>query len=158
MLFIFDLDGTVVDSSHRQGAGTLAEWRELNTPENISLDSELPYADVMRDAIQRDRNSVWVCTSRIMGDADFDWLSKRALMPSTIIHRTIKEDNIPAGEFKARALLRHAQKIGWTWARLSDNAIMFDDDRDVIDTLRSFDVRVVNATRYNDYIIQRGVA
>ena len=62
MLFIFDLDGTVVDSSHRQGAGTLAEWRELNTPENISLDSELPYADVMRDAIQRDRNSVWVCT------------------------------------------------------------------------------------------------
>ena len=79
-------------------------------------------------------------------------------MPSTIIHRTIKEDNIPAGEFKARALLRHAQKIGWTWARLSDNAIMFDDDRDVIDTLRSFDVRVVNATRYNDYIIQRGVA
>ena len=106
MLFIFDLDGTVVDSSHRQGAGTLAEWRELNTPENISLDSELPYADVMRDAIRRDRDSVWVCTSRIMGDADFDWLSKRALMPSTIIHRTIKEDNIPAGEFKARALLR----------------------------------------------------
>ena len=158
MLFIFDLDGTVVDSSHRQGAGTLAEWRELNTPENISLDSELPYADVMRDAIQRDRNSVWVCTSRIMGDADFDWLSKRALMPSTIIHRTIKEDNIPAGEFKARALLRHAQKIGWTWARLSDNAIMFDDDRDVIDTLRSFVVGGVNATRYNDYIIQRGVA
>ena len=158
MLFIFDLDGTVVDSSHRQGAGTLAEWRELNTPENVSLDSELPYADVMRDAIQRDRDSVWVCTSRIMGDADFDWLSERALLPSSIIHRTIKEDNIPAGEFKARALLRHAQKIGWTWARLSDNAIMFDDDRDVIDTLRSFDVRVVDATRYNDYIIQRGVA
>ena len=111
MLFIFDLDGTVVDSSHRQGAGTLAEWRELNTPENIALDSELPYADVMRDAIQRDRNSVWVCTSRIMGDADFAWLNKRELMPSTIIHRTIKEDNIPAGEFKAHALLRHAKKL-----------------------------------------------
>ena len=57
MLFIFDLDGTVVDSSHRQGAGTLAEWRELNTPENIALDSELPYADVMRDWVKKHRNA-----------------------------------------------------------------------------------------------------
>ena len=41
MRFIFDLDGTVIDSSHRQG-DTLADWRRMNTVGNIMRDRLLP--------------------------------------------------------------------------------------------------------------------
>ena len=38
MRFIFDLDGTVIDSSHRQGDGSLDYWHRMNTPKNVALD------------------------------------------------------------------------------------------------------------------------
>ena len=38
MRYIFDLDGTVIDSTHRQG-DTLDDWRRLNTARNVALDS-----------------------------------------------------------------------------------------------------------------------
>ena len=52
MRFIFDLDGTVVDSSHRQGDGSLDDWRRLNTIGNIMRDGLLPLAGKMQTAIQ----------------------------------------------------------------------------------------------------------
>ena len=33
MLFIYDLDGTVIDSSHRLGDGSLDDWFANNTPD-----------------------------------------------------------------------------------------------------------------------------
>ena len=38
--FIFDLDQTVIDSTHRLGDGSLADWIANNTPRNILLDRE----------------------------------------------------------------------------------------------------------------------
>ena len=52
MRYIFDLDGTVIDSTHRQG-DTLDDWRRLNTARNVALDSPLPLLDQMRDAIAK---------------------------------------------------------------------------------------------------------
>ena len=49
--FIFDLDGTTVDSSHRLGE-TLADWRRMNTPANIMKDKPLPLAEQLRQAIR----------------------------------------------------------------------------------------------------------
>ena len=69
MRFIFDLDGTVVDSAHRQGE-TLADWRRMNTVGNIMRDGLLPLAGKMQAAIL-DGLDVWVCTSRVMGKAVF---------------------------------------------------------------------------------------
>jgi len=50
---IFDLDGTVLDSSHRQatkpdGTLDLAKWFENATPEKIFQDKVLPLAQQMR--------------------------------------------------------------------------------------------------------------
>ena len=50
MLFIFDLDGTTIDSSHRQntlpdGSLNLDAWVRNNTPEKIARDSLLPMAE-----------------------------------------------------------------------------------------------------------------
>ena len=44
MLYIYDLDGTVIDSSHRLGNGSLADWHANNTPDNIAADGVLPLA------------------------------------------------------------------------------------------------------------------
>ena len=49
MHFIFDLDHTVIDSSHRQitrpdGSLDLAAWRRHNTRANIMRDTLLPLA------------------------------------------------------------------------------------------------------------------
>ena len=37
MRFIFDLDGTVIDSTHRQGDGSLDYWRRMDTAKNVAL-------------------------------------------------------------------------------------------------------------------------
>ena len=47
MRFIFDLDGTVIDSSHRLG-DSLDDWRRMNTADNIAADSCLPFFAVMQ--------------------------------------------------------------------------------------------------------------
>ena len=63
MRFIFDLDGTVIDSSHRLG-DSLDDWRRLNTADNIAADSCLPLFDQMLDAIN-DNLDVIICLSLI---------------------------------------------------------------------------------------------
>ena len=60
MRYIFDLDGTVIDSSHRLG-DSLDDWRRMNTPANVAKDSPLPLLDQMRDAIADDLDVI-VCT------------------------------------------------------------------------------------------------
>ena len=58
MRFIFDLDHTLIDSSHRQltredGSLDLTAWRENCTAEKISRDSLLPLANECRALIGR---------------------------------------------------------------------------------------------------------
>ena len=38
MLYIFDLDGTTVDSAHRLGRVSRESWKRNNTPENVAKD------------------------------------------------------------------------------------------------------------------------
>ena len=100
MRFIFDLDGTVIDSSHRQG-DTLADWRRMNTVGNIMRDRLLPLAGKMQTAIQ-DGLDVWICTSRVMGKADFAFLRMQSLLPNggPVIHRISDADDRDCGALK----------------------------------------------------------
>ena len=72
-IFFFDLDGTVIDSSHRQGA-TLDDWRRMNTGANIAKDRALPLASAMVAAIRAGLD-VNILTSRVMGEPDLNWLT-----------------------------------------------------------------------------------
>jgi FMN phosphatase YigB (HAD superfamily) len=81
MLFIFDLDGTTIDSSHRQntlanGSLNLAHWIENNTPEKIAADSLLPMAESWK-TINRQNNQIVIMTARVIGKADFKFLDMR---------------------------------------------------------------------------------
>ena len=99
-IFIFDLDDTVIDSSHRatltvdngQVVLDLDAWRRDSTRENIMKDSLLPLANFMRECIQAEHTFVWVCTARNMQQADHDFLAKHDLTPNLVLSRQLDDD------------------------------------------------------------------
>ena len=146
MRFIFDLDGTVIDSSHRLG-DSLDDWRRLNTADNIAADSCLPLFDQMLDDIN-DNLDVIICTSRVMGKYDFQWLQANGVDGVTILCRDANDDR-HCGFFKLALLHDYAKSLGMTWARFRRTSIMFDDSIDVQNTLKSVGLRVVDPVNYN---------
>jgi len=146
MRFIFDLDGTVIDSTHRQG-DTLDDWRRLNTARNVALDSPLPLLDQMRDAIADDLDVI-ICTSRVMSGRDFRWLDDHGIRGVTILCRDANDDR-NCGFFKLSLLHDYARSLGMTWARFRRTSIMFDDSYSVQVTLRSCGLRVIDPVNYN---------
>jgi hypothetical protein len=155
MRFIFDLDGTVIDSTHRQGE-TLDDWRRMNTVGNIMRDGLLPLAGKMQTAIL-DGLDVWVCTSRVMGKADFAFLRLQGLLPnrSPVIHRIGEKDDRGCGEMKLAKLRGHAASMGVNWAQFAHDSIMFDDSPDVQATLRGAGIRVIDPVQFNSYIVRK---
>ena len=155
MRFIFDLDGTVIDSSHRQG-DTLADWRRMNTVGNIMRDGLLPLAGKMQSAIL-DGLDVWICTSRVMGKADFAFLRMQSLLPNggPVIHRISDADNRDCGALKLAKLQGMASGMGVSWARFANDSIMFDDSIDVQTTMRNAGLRVVDPVQFNSYIARK---
>ena len=149
MRYIFDLDGTVIDSTHRQG-DTLDDWRRMNTARNVALDSPLPLLDQMRDAIADDLDVI-VCTSRVMAGRDFRWLDDHGIRGVDVLCRA-PSDNRTCGFFKLHLLKNYADSIGYTWARFCKTSIMFDDDIGVQNTLRSVGLRVIDPVNYNHNI------
>ena len=148
--FIFDLDGTTVDSSHRLGRGSLASWRRNNTPENIALDSPLPLADRMREAIAENLDVI-ICTSRVMGHADRLWLVKHGLRAPVILSRDPLDDR-PAGAYKLARLHELAIDRRMSWRDLASSVVLWDDDADVQKTLKKAGVRVIDPVRYNQQL------
>ena len=83
MLFIFDLDGTTIDSSHRQntlpdGSLNLDAWVRNNTPEKIARDSLLPMAESWK-TINRQNHQIVIMTARVIGKADLKFLADNGL-------------------------------------------------------------------------------
>src|SRR6056300_817491 len=99
-IFIFDLDDTVIDSSHRatlkaengQVVLDLEAWKKDSTYKNIMKDSLLPLATYMRECIQAEHTYVWVCTARNMQSADHEFLAKHGLTPNLVLSRQLDDD------------------------------------------------------------------
>ena len=97
-IFIFDLDDTVIDSSHRATLKAdslqldLDAWRRDSTYENIMKDSLLPLANFMRECIATPHAYVWVSTARNMAQADHDFLAKHGLTPNLVLSRQLDDD------------------------------------------------------------------
>jgi len=144
--FIFDLDGTTVDSSHRIGE-TLADWRRMNTPANIMRDKTLPLAEQLRQAI-RDGLDAVILTSRVLGLADKNWLANNGLMAPLILSRH-PSDTRPAGEYKLAKMAELAVRRRMSLSDLRDSVVLWDDDEDVQKTLRGAGFRVVDPVQYN---------
>ena len=87
-LYIYDLDGTVIDSSHRRKFDTdgnlrLSYWRSHNTRKDVFGDSLLPLAKHMKKKMVD--NIVIICTAREISQNDLDFLEGHGIRYDHII-------------------------------------------------------------------------
>jgi len=143
---IFDLDGTIIDSSHRQmvkadGTLDLAKWFEFATPEKIFEDTVLPLAQQVRKR-QKRGDYVMVCTARNMTDADFEFLQNEGICPDKIISRPVGNME-PDGVLKAKQLNSFLSLKQFAKA----SKVMFDDAASVRSSLRKIGIAVINPAK-----------
>ena len=148
MRYIFDLDHTVIDSSHRQltkadGSLDLDHWIANNTRAKIMGDSLLPLATQWRKAYAKGAEIV-ICTARVIGEHDHEFLRIHRLPYHAMLSRpqgaTTSDDLL-----KLVALRKYAQNIGKSWANFCATSIMWDDNENVQKTLASRGLIVHNA-------------
>tara|TARA_Y100000310_G_scaffold328696_1_gene397246 strand:- start:2364 stop:2828 length:465 start_codon:yes stop_codon:yes gene_type:complete len=148
---IFDLDGTCIDSGHRQNTlpdGTLdiSKWLENATPEKIFQDKLMPLAQQINKRAKAGDFTI-VCTARIMTFADFEFLMNEGINPNMILSRK-DGDMRPDGEMKLAKL-----KSLFNLKQFRDkNKIMFDDAASVRSTLRGLLDAVIDPLKINGRI------
>lgn len=153
MRCIFDLDHTVIDSSHRQltlanGSLDLDHWRENCTREKILADKLLPLAEHWKDAKAKGAEIV-ICTARVMGTSDYEFLTLNGLKYDAILSRN-EGDTTPDHLLKYAMLRDYADYCGISWRRFKMFSVMFDDNKNVIDHLTANGLKVYNAIEINE--------
>jgi len=151
MLFIFDLDGTAIDSSHRQntlpdGSLNLVDWLDNNTPDRIAQDTLLPLGRQWALGLQ---HKVAIITARSFQDADYAFLEKHDLRYDFIYSRKAG-DTTPDAQLKRLALYRLANDLGKSVRWLAAFATFYDDNLSVLDMASELGIKTVNATTYNN--------
>jgi len=148
---IFDLDGTVIDSSHRQatkpdGTLDLVKWFENATPEKIFKDKILPLAQQIRRR-SKAGDYTMICTARTLSDADLEFFHQEGLLVDKIISRK-QGDNTPDGELKAKQL-----RSFFSLKQFKDlNKVMFDDAPSVRKSLRRLGISVIDPSKIQDRV------
>lgn len=145
-MLIFDLDGTVIDSSHRQlakpdGSLDLDAWRKHSTPEKVAGDSLLPLARLMRHALATNKE-VAICTARVLGDADRAFLREHGLDAPVVLSRDGEGDNRPDAQLKREKLLSLGVDLR--------GATMYDDNQSVLAMARELGINALDATIVNE--------
>ena len=144
-MFIFDLDHTVIDSSHRQstlpcGSLDLANWIENNTPENISRDTLLPLADLWK-TLDKQGQMIGVCTARVLQDADYEFLADNGLEYDFILSRPMG-DSSKDDDLKERLLNEQGIKP-------EEITAFFDDNEAVLKRLNELNIEAFDAKIFN---------
>lgn len=150
-IVVFDLDGTVIDSSHRHlakadGSLDLEHWIENCTAEKIFADRLLPLARAMRN-IHKAGHHVVICTARVMSEHDLAYLENNNLPYHGLLSRA-EGDRRPDAEMKVDLLGKYLAQLGFASIREA-NCIMFDDNLKVISAMLQQGVLCINATNEN---------
>lgn len=153
MHFIFDLDHTVIDSSHRQltradGSLDLAHWRENCTRDAIMRDSLLPLAKVMQAAIANGLDVI-ICTARVLSIHDIAFLIHHGLYTDNILSRP-EGDASGDADLKVRLLSEHAAERGMSFRSFARWSYMFDDNQSVLTTLKGCGIQTYCAIKANN--------
>jgi len=155
---IFDLDGTVIDSTHRQatkadGSLDLDHWIERNKPEMIMRDSLLPLARVMR-IIKANGHKVIVCTARSYQIADEEFLAMHGLDYDVYLSRAAKGDMRDDASLKVQLLNDYFTGLGFRSVGAA-KPLMFDDNLKVIDAMIAIGVTCYDAKYANHRLAKR---
>ena len=152
MYYIFDLDHTVVDSSHRQltsvdGSLDLQNWIANCTKEKILADKVLPIAKIMRSAY-RNGHTVIICTARVLSVWDHVFLADNNLRSHAILSRAKGDDRLDH-EMKRDLLLKHFKSLKIPVARWTRNAVFYDDNQGVLDMANKLGISTRDALTLN---------
>lgn len=152
MLFIFDLDGTVIDSAHRRAALPngdidLDHWRENSTPEMIARDTLLPLADGWR-SIDRRHHQIAVMTARVTSSADIKFLADHGLHYDFFYSRP-EYSVLADADLKSIMLRQLKRDSGRSWKYLENYCILWDDNESVRDRLTDHGIRCYDPTFNN---------
>lgn len=117
-IHIYDLDGTVISSSHRyrtmpgENRIDLEHWRANDIPEMIAKDSLLPHAAQYKANIADPETLVIIATARaaIKGDANWQFIENRLGLPDYFIHRLGPNDIRKGAELKINGILPIVKK------------------------------------------------
>jgi len=150
MNYIFDLDHTVIDSSHRQltrpdGSLDLDAWRANCTADKINADTLLPLARTMRLAYAKGHNVI-ICTARVLSRHDLTYLADNDLRYHVLLSRDEGDDTGDA-LLKRRALLSHFR--GQPVARWARRSVFFDDNQGVLKMAKSLGIMTRDAIQLN---------
>ena len=128
---VFDLDGTVIDSSHRaltneKGGINIENWR-THTREQILNDKELPLISFMRECIKHKATRTWICTSRTLSKADYDLLDRLGIRGADLILSRDENDNREDVPYK---LAKIKKRLNLPSVKKREK-IFFDDRADI---------------------------
>ncbi len=150
MIYIFDLDHTVIDSSHRQltradGSLDLDHWRDNCTRQKIFADKLLPLARLMRSAYASG-HTVIVCTARVLSRHDYAFLNVHNLKAHAILSRP---EGCATGDADLKRELLFDHFRGQPLARWARNAVFYDDNLGVLEMAKSLGIMTKNAVQLN---------
>jgi len=149
---IWDLDGTVIDSSHRystlaNGDIDLPRWIADNTRANIEQDKLLPLAELMKSNY-RQGDIVIINTARVLGVWDHCFLAENGIKAHFILSRAIG-DNRGDAEMKRQKLLALFADLKVPFSRWSKSAWLYDDNQGVLNMAEKLGIRTRNAVQLN---------
>jgi len=149
---IWDLDGTVIDSSHRystlaNGDIDLPRWIADNTRANIEQDKLLPLAELMKSNY-RQGDIVIICTARVLGIWDHCFLADHGIKAQFILSRAIG-DNRGDAEMKKAKLFALFADLKVPFSRWSKASTFYDDNLGVLAMAEKIGIRTRNAVQLN---------
>lgn len=108
-IHIYDMDGTLVDSSHRYRIGEngkidLAHWIENCKPEKIEKDTLLPLAKQYKEQLNNPEIYVVIATARVLETADWNYIKNVLGMPNKVISRNGRGDTRKGAKMKIDGL------------------------------------------------------
>lgn len=126
-LHIWDLDGTVIDSSHRikldyEGKIDIQHWIENSTPSKIRKDSLMPHAEQYIASIEDDDVVTVVATAREMSIFDIAYVNDFLGKPDYFVYR-LEGDKRPDHELKVEGLEKIIDKHSEV-----DRVVFWDDN------------------------------
>ena len=147
-ILIYDLDGTIIDSSHRaiankDGSINLDKWREMSTKDYINQDELLPmYWQLVND--YKNGDIIVICTAREMNKHDLEFIHRMGIYYDYLISR-------PKGIETIDDVLKWNQcKHFFNLKQFKDlTKILYDDNIKTLTRFFSKGCHIVNAKEWN---------
>jgi hypothetical protein len=147
IISIYDLDGTIIDSSHRathdeEGNIDLENWKAKSTKDFIFQDSLMPlYTQLVAD--YKNGNMVILCTARELGKWDLEYIHSHNIYYDRIISRP--KENITTDWKLKESQCRYLFTLPQYKNR---QKIFYDDNGNNLMALAGLGATIVDAKRW----------